>query len=329
MGVTGERASLEWQLLRYAPLEWLLLSGDRLVISGGLLVVVAAVVWGTVLTGLAPLTDQTPLLYLLFALIGGNFTLIAIVVSISQFVLSAHLESPGEIRDEMEKMVGYRRDVIERTDQSVVPVSPGAFLRLLFGRIGDQVETLDRARSDVADERVSDELGALVAGLDEHVSWVTSVLEGSEPGVEYALFATLQKSYATYFYRAWRLRSRHADALPREATGALDELVERLEQVDVARRYFESVFIQSELSSLSRLLLYAGVPVQVASVALMLAFSGPTVTTLPQETLAVVLPAVVTAGFVPIVLLATFVVRLATVARRSGAMFPFTTQFEE
>ncbi|NIS33534.1 MAG: hypothetical protein GWN07_23650, partial [Actinobacteria bacterium] len=70
-----------------------LLTGSRLWVTAGVLAVVAGLLWGAVLTGLAPMAERTPILFLLFALISGNVTLITIVVSISQFVLSRHLES--------------------------------------------------------------------------------------------------------------------------------------------------------------------------------------------------------------------------------------------
>lgn len=104
MSVLGWLA-FEWELLAADPREWLLLTGDRLLVSALGLGALAAVLAVVVTTGLVPLEKETPTLFLLFALIAANFTLIAIVTSLSQFVLGRRLESPGEICDALEDTV--------------------------------------------------------------------------------------------------------------------------------------------------------------------------------------------------------------------------------
>jgi hypothetical protein len=324
--------AVEWYVLKRRPGEWFLLSGSRLAVTGVGLLVVSATIWTAVATGLVPLEEETPILFLLFALISGNFTLITIVVSISQFVLARHLESPGEIRGKMDEMVGYRREVGATTGRRVVPVSPSEFVLLLFRTIARRLDALSAelttgsvAGGDV-DSTVADELDALVTGLGEHVEYVIALLTHPTTGLNYALFATLNASYEQDIYDAWRLRTEHAESLPAETIDALDELVETLEQVDVARRVFKTVFIQSELASLSRTLLAIGVPVQVVSVVLMLLFTDSSGWTTAPATLRLIIPTIVTAGFAPILLLTAYILRLATVARRTTSMYPFTNQ---
>jgi hypothetical protein len=324
--------AVEWYVLKRRPGEWFLLSGSRLAVTGVGLLVVSAAIWTAVATGLVPLEEETPILFLLFALISGNFTLITIVVSISQFVLARHLESPGEIREKMDEMVRYRREVGATTGRRVVPVSPSEFVLLLFRTIARRVDALSAelttgsvAGEDV-DSAVADELDALVTGLGEHVEYVIALLTRPTTGLNYALFATLNASYEQDIYDAWRLRTEHAENLPPETIDALDALVESLEQVDVARRVFKTIFIQSELASLSRTLLAIGVPVQVVSVVLMLLFTDSGGWTTAPATLRLVIPTIVTAGFAPILLLTAYILRLATVARRTASMYPFTNQ---
>jgi hypothetical protein len=325
--------AVEWYVLKYRPSEWFLLSGSRLAVTGLGLLVVSAAVWAAVATGLSPLERRTPILYLLFALISGNFTLIAIVISISQFVLARHLESPGEIREKMDEMVQYRREVGATTHQRVVPIAPSEFVLLLFRSIDRKGEALsaELAAGDAASpesERLVAEVDELVAGLDEHVEYVIALLTRPTTGLNYALFATLNAEYERYIYAAWRLRTEHADALPGAVVDALDDLVETLEQVDVARRVFKTVFIQSELAALSRTLLYIGIPVQVGTVVLMLLFTAPAGAAVAPATLRFLIPAVVTVGFAPILLLAAYILRLATVAKRTASMYPFTNQLD-
>lgn len=314
---------VELGVLKYRPLDWLLLSGNRLLVSGVLLSLVAGVLWWVVLSGLAPLQERTPTLFLLFALIGGNFTLISIVVSISQFVLSRHLESPGEIRRGLREMVEYRREVGEATDQRVVPVTPSGFLLLLFGNVRDELRTVREANWE-AEGELRAEARMLSTELEEHVEHVTWLIEGSDRGIRYALLAVLDTNYSRYFDAAYRIRAEYDD-LPEAVDTALDRLERTVEQIDVARRYFKTVFIQSELASLSRRLLYVGIPVQIISVVLMLMFTVPPEVASPIPAAEIVVPVVVTAGFAPIVLLTAYFLRLATLVRRTAAMYPFTT----
>jgi hypothetical protein len=312
-------------VLRYRPLEWFLLSGNRLVVSMALLAVVAAILWGVVLTGLAPLTERTPILFLLFALIGGNFTLIAIVVSISQFVLSRHLESPGEIREQMQEIVGYRQEVGELTEERVLPVTPSGFFLLLFRSIQRDVRTLESREWVSDDDALRDEIEELMTDLADHAEYVIELLEGRDDGIRYALFATLNRNYSGYFYHAYRLRAEYDQTLSEAVADTLTGLERHIEQIDVARRYLKTVLIQSELSSLTRLLLYIGPPVQIVSVVLMLLFTATESSLVSRPVLAVVIPIVVTAGFAPFALLTAYILRLATVVQRTAVMYPFTT----
>lgn len=319
----------ELSILKYRPVDWFLVSGNRLAVAGGLLALVAAVLWWVVLSGLAPLSARTPLLYLLFALISGNFTLVTIVVSISQFVLARHLESPGEVREQMREIVGYRQEVSEVTRERVVPVTPAGFFLVLFGSIDRDVNDLRTRDWTSSEADLHRDVEDLVADLETHAEHVIDLLEGSDAGLTRALFATLDANYSRYFHGAYRLRAAYGEDLPPAVAEDLDRLEQHVEQVDVARRYFKTVLIQSELSSLSRLLLAIGVPVLVATVVLMLLFTAPSGPAVSRPVLSVVIPLVVTVGFAPIVLLTAYILRLATVVHRTAAMYPFTTRYEE
>lgn len=311
-------------LLGFRPVEWFLVDGNRLVVSGALLAVVAVITWGAVLTGLAPLTERTPVLFLLFALVGGNFTLITIVVSISQFVLSRHLESPGEIRDRLEEIVSYRREVGKLTGQRLIPVTPTGFMLLLFRSIERDARDLEGTDWAGADEVLGTDVDELLADLAEHAGQVVELLEGGDGGIRAALFSTLNTDYSRYFYHTYRLREEYGEGLPAVAAETLTGLERHIEQVDVARRYFKTVLIQSELSTLTRLLLYIGPPVQILSVVLMLLYTAPDPELVSRPVLLVVIPFVVTAGFAPFALLTAYILRLATVVKRTAVMYPFT-----
>jgi hypothetical protein len=306
--------------------NWFLLTGSRLWVTAGLLVIVAVLLWGLVLTSYAPLIERTPILFLLFALISGNVTLITIVVSISQFVLSQHLESPGEIRQQLRDLVGYRREVSEMTGEQVLPVTPRGFLLLLFRSIVNDADALRDQEWHEEDEALRREVQPLMDNLEGHARYLIRLLSSGEAGVRSALFATLDTNYSQFFYEIYRIRAAHEQELPESVGRKLDRLERHVEQIDIARRYFKTVFIQSELASLSRVLLYIGLPVLVGTVMLTLLFTATSSPAISRPVLAATIPAVVTAGFAPLLLLAAYIIRLATVVKRTAAMYPFTTR---
>lgn len=322
---TRHGLSREYRSFMANPVDWFLLTGHRLLISAVGLLILYAVLLLAVLTDLAPLIDRTPILFVLFALISGNVTLITIVVSISQFILARHLESPGEIRDQLREMLGFRQDVGDITHESVLPVTPSGFFLLLFRSIQQDLDALRSSDPGMLDDLLADDLEHVIDPLEGHAKDVISLVENRPRKGRADLYAVLDADYSQFFYRSYQLRANHLETLPESLGETVTRLERKLEQVDVARRYFKTVFIQSQLASLSRQLLYIGLPVLVISVVLMLLFTASPGLAISQSTLVLLLPIVVTAGFAPIFLLSAYILRLSTVVHRSAAMYPFTT----
>lgn len=317
----------ELRLLRHDPREWLVLTGDRVAVAAvsflSLVVALAAIV----ASGLVPFRNETPVLFLLFALIAANFTLIAIVTSLSQFVLGRRLESPGEIRDKLEETIAYREEVGRTIDERVMPVRPDGFLLRLYQHAQGELEELRDLQSEGRTKFAREDLETLVTDLSAHCDYVIDVLTSPSSGVKHALFVSLSANYENAVHQAWILQSERMDEFTAEAAEPLEGLAETLQHIEVASRLFKTVFIESEVAELSRFLLYVGFPVQLAAVALTLLYTVPTwQTPLPMASLRVVVPAVIAAGFAPFLLLSSYVVRLTVVARRTADVFPFSSQ---
>jgi len=327
-GGRGARLGFELELFRYDPRGWLLMTGNRVLVAlVGLCLLVAALA-GLVGSGLVPFRAETPVLFLLFALVAANFTLIAIVTSLSQFVLGRRLETPGEIRRKIDDTIDYREEVGRSVGESVIPIQPDAFLLMLFRRASTELDVLGTRQLEGRTRFAREELEALVTDLRTHVDYVIDVLNRPSSGVKHALFVSLNADYESSVYQAWHLQWEHADEFTEEAAEPLARLAGTLQHIEVASRLFKTVFIESEVSELSRYLLYVGLPVQLAAVALTLVYttpgSGPP---LPPATLRVVVPAVIAAGFAPFLLLTSYVVRLTVVAHRTADTFPFSSRF--
>ncbi|NHN61332.1 MULTISPECIES: hypothetical protein [Halorussus] len=184
---------------------------------------------------------------------------------------------------------------------------------MTFGAVGEET------RSEVDD---------VVESLTDHADHIVDILDDSGADTFDVLSVTLTTNYAQEINRIRRIRSRRGDELPESVMDALDNLIEHLQKVDVARQYFKSLYLQEELSSLSRVLLYAGIPAELVSVLFLLGFTAQQGTTLLQYA-QVVLPVAVTVAFLPLALLVSFIVRIATVTERTAATIPFTTPKQE
>lgn len=324
---TRDWLAFEFELLRYDPREWVVMTGDRLLVSLAGVVVLLGIVLGAVASGHLPLLKETPILFLLFALVAANFTLIAIVTSLSQFVLSRRLESPGEIREKTAETLAYREDVGETIDQTVMPVRLDAFFRTLYAHIDTELDRLAGASKHGRTKRAREELDALVRGLQTHVDYVVDLLDRPSSGLKHALFTSLSAHYEEYVHRTWYLQTEHSDEFTASVADPLARLTETIEHIEVASRMVRTIFIESEVAELSRFLLYIGLPVQLSAALLMLAYShAGTAPPFAPATLRVVVPLVVTAGFTPFIVLAAYVIRLTVVARRTADTFPFSSQ---
>lgn len=108
--------------------RWVLLSGDQHIVAIGILIIMIGVVLIPEVTRFA-IRNISPLFYLASALIGGNITLITVVVAINQVILSQELESPGSLRDEIERTADYQQEAL---DQPTPPTEPADFLQQLL-----------------------------------------------------------------------------------------------------------------------------------------------------------------------------------------------------
>lgn len=307
--------------------DWILLSGDREVVALGIVGNFGAFFAVLVLSDLVPLTNVQALFYAYSGLVTGNLTLVTVVVSINQLLLSRELQTPGELESQIGNVVEYRGEV-EGAAGEIAPVKPLGFLRLLVEMTRERAQRLGGlARSEVtAGSEVIDEV---VTTLTDQLDRVDALLQESDTGTFSVLSVMLETNYAPQINRLREVRAEHEADLPDAVHESIDDLVDRVQEIDVARQYFKAVYLQQELSSLSRSLLYAGLP------AVAIAIAGLLVLTVspgePSATTGLRLLVVVTltVGLVPLAILSSFILRTATVTRLTAATLPFTTPEQE
>lgn len=307
--------------------RWLLLTGSRSVIAAGVTITLFVFLTAVSFSGYSPLREVGPLFYVYGGLISGNLTLVTVVVSINQLLLGRELMTPDELRSQVEGTIDYRSRVEEAARQ-VAPVEPLGFLRLLLENTRRKAQQLGGLSSTEVEGEVADDVDDVVEDITDKVDQVDRLLRDGDPSMFHVLSTTLSTNYAREINRLRRLE-RETDELPRHVDEWREDLIENLQNMDIARQYFKAIYLQEELANLSKLLFYTGIVSISTLAATFMLFTGGGEATVPRGVLHVLVPAVVAVGLVPLAVLFSYIVRTATVTRRTAAIIPFTTPTQE
>ncbi|MFB6353755.1 MAG: hypothetical protein ABEJ92_06680 [Halobacteriales archaeon] len=309
---------------------WFLLEADRWVVTAVTLGLVFAslVVIGTL--DPTPLrrtiAGSDPVETLFQALVAAIVTGVTLVVTINQLVLSQELGAVGDQRERMEAAMAFRRDVEDALGVAAVPAAPAGFLRTIVEAAGERGEALRDAVPADADGALRERVGDDVDGLASNADEVAARLDGAEFGTFDVVAAALDFNYSWKISEARRLRAAHGDQLGEEAAAAVDELVEALELFGPAREHVKTLYFQWELIDLSRAILYASVPALVVATGAVLYLADPgTVTgsTAGVDHVVLAVSGATAAALLPFAILLSYVLRIATVAKRTLAIGPF------
>ena len=138
------------------------------------------------------------------------------------------------------------------------------------------------------------------------------------------LFAALNFNYGWKIFQVERIADDHADSLTDEDDALLDELKTSLSMFGPAREHIKTLYFEWALINLSQLILYVSVPALVVA-GTMLAFVSElsfTGATLGISDLLLVVAGAFTVTLLPFLLLVAYILRVATVAKRTLAIGP-------
>ncbi|MEA1932612.1 hypothetical protein [Halohasta litorea] len=309
--------------------KWFLLSGDRIRIAVGLVVLFGMAFGAVIAVGISPLFSMQALFYAYGGLISGNLTLITVVVSINQLLLSRELNTPGELETQIEHVIEYRTAIEDATDQ-IAPVTPLEFLQLLVEATREEAQRLGGFGRDGVVGAGGDDVRQVATTLTDQMDQIDHLLRQSDSGTFSVLSVMFETNYAQQINRLRRLRARHDTDFPAVVDESIQTLIDRLQEIDIARQYFKTIYFQQELSTLTRWLLYTGVPAEAVLIATLLVLTvpadRPADIPVPPETL---VPLTITIGLVPLAVLGSFFWRTATVTSLTAATLPFTTPEQE
>jgi len=309
--------------------SWVLMEANRWIVAAGLFV---AVFLSLVAIGVATPTRlqpdivaSDPLDTLFQAYVGAIITGVTLVVTLNQLVLSQELGPLGDQRERMEGALGFVEDVEGALETEVSPAEPSSFFRALLEGTRVRARRLGEAVDPGADADLESRVDEYVDGIARNAEIVDRRLDDAEFGTFDLLSAALDFNYSRKIFDARRLRAEHGDALSESADAAFEDLLEALSFFGPAREHFKTLYFQWELVNLSRAMLYTAVPALVVVTSMIIYYDPRAV---PGATLGIsndVLAAslAVAVATAPFLLLLSYILRIATVAKRTLAIGPF------
>lgn len=302
---------------------WVLMRVDRRILAAAIAFIVFWVMIGLGVIGPAPMrrvVETSDGMWWVFSpMISGIITAVALVVSVNQLVLSQELGALGDQRERMEGSKKFRADVEKWLDPDIGPPDPASFMAAILNSMRSQANNLDGTSHDDTD------VSLFTNELRDNARTVGKTLETAQFGTFDVIFATLNFNYSWKIYSARRLITERKASLREDSIAVLEDIVTLLEFFGIAREHVKTLYFQWELVNLSRAMLYASIPAIIVAMGMLL-FVDPTGVggaTFGIDNLAWLVSLASTAVLAPFYILVSYILRIATVAKRTLAIGPF------
>lgn len=261
--------------------------------------------------------------------ITGLFTLTSVMLTINQLILSRVIGSPNELEEQTEGTVSFRRRVERAAGVSTSPHRAGcAFILLIADALCEHAERLREPAADAdADERASQECTAYTDTIETQSEALADTLDRDDIDTFDVLKATAYTHFAEDIRTGHRLATEYETALSESTAPILDETVDLLECVTIARQYVKTLYIQQDLARLSRHVLYTGISGLAAIVLTALLYARNGGPPIGPDALGVVRAALALA-FAPLAMLFSHTVQFAMIAVMTESAGPFTPKEE-
>lgn len=305
---------------RGRAVEWVLVDGDRVLLALGLSAAVPALFLALHAAGLIAFTNANSVTRMASGMIAGTFSLVTLVVSINQLILSREFSTAGEFRDLLAGVGEFRADVADVTGEPAPPAVPTLLLERLVDAVRERAAALVDAVDD-GDEEYRDRVGGYVDAVVESTARVDEGLEDAGDEAFDALVAAVEYDDTRQLHAAERLRN-GAPGDSGEVATAFDDLLEALRLFAAAREHVKTVYLQRELTRFSQLTVYSGLPSVLAAVLIALLYGDLGGATLGAGYVPYAVSLLAAVVSVPLALLAAYILRTATLIRRTAAVGP-------
>lgn len=306
--------------------HWLYLHGDRRVISGVMLAGVFVASLLLIRVDLITPAEAGDVTAISAALVGGMLPFITVVLAINQLILSEEFGTTGAFFERVEETREYRRTIESHTGYRPSPVEPAAFLRTLIEAKRRTALGLQNVCRD-ADPDIRDDVDEFVSTTTSRDDEAIETLEDTTFGSFVVISVILHYNDPWQLQEVRKIREYHRYDLSDVADNQIERLEDLLGDIHVARQYFKTVYMQQELADLSKILLYVGFPTLLGGAFVIVSYGNLLALELHPWVYVLVVSATITALFSPFAVLLTYVLRIATIARRTAADFgPFILQ---
>lgn len=308
--------------------RWFLLEGDRWHIVWLIVGSVTLITYVLSVLGVVGVANGSFVATTFGAFISGLFSFVPIVVAVNQLTVSRVFGTPSQVREQIEDVDAFRAEIEnQHPGQAVSPTEPAGFLRMAIEVVTDHVDDLERSVEN-APEDVETAVDSFVEVVRAQAGDVTERLDGGHQRLIEILPAMMGDSYSRNVNDARRIRETFGEDLPTGARTVLVEIEDAFVALDVLRQYFKALYLTQELPHLSRLVGYTGVGSFLVSVLVIMAFANGQPLGGHPLLLDGLLSLAVATVVLPFAVLLSFVVRVATIAKRTAAPGAFTPRRE-
>lgn len=307
--------------------RWVLIDGNRFVITIGILMFCGTVLSALTVTDVIGFTNEDSVNRLANGMVAGTFSVVTIVITINQLILSRQFASAGELRDRLDGVMELREDIEAAADIPASPAEPTALLEVLMGTVEERAVDLRATVEPGGDER-GEEITEYAETVAEAAESTREALSSADFGTFRAVSLTIDYDDSEQIYAGRFLRKEHADETSEATDEALDDLLESLQLFNVTRSHFKTTYMERELSRLSRMITYLGIPAVLAAFTIGLLYGDVSGLTISPEIAPTVIILLVIVVLSPLALLSAFVLRSATVTRRTASIGPMVPSKE-
>ncbi|MGM0592879.1 MAG: hypothetical protein ACQETI_14905 [Halobacteriota archaeon] len=317
----------ENESLRKRVSDWVLLEGDRRVVAGAIVVwfigSIGFLIWADVLA--VGVSSSAPNLFG-SGLTAGVVTVVTITLSINQLILSRVFGTPDVLSDRLNGARDLRQNVETLARKPSSPTDPSRFLSMIATTLSDRASDL-LSMSDSTDWQPPAEV---TDALHDFVSYGRSIDDslGEDTTATDILSVVLGTEYAQNMAAAHHLLNKYEASLPEDAKSELEAIDELLESVAIVRQFYKTTTLQQDFAALARQIVYSGLIALLAAVSITLLYRTNSVTLSVS-----ILPFVVSLGVgvtaAPVALLVAYILRAATIARRTVSVGPFIPPQEQ
>jgi hypothetical protein len=321
-------------------IQWLLLTGNRLAVTGVFLLGTFILILFLSVYGphsIQRFLTSGAVRTLFSSMVIAIATTVTLVLTLAQVTLSQKLAHLGNFRARMDHAIEFRRDVEDRLGVGVSPARPVEFFQQIVIHMEDTLHDLDYALADGDQPSHAAEITEYIDTIHAYSTQKQAQLEDARFGSFASVFPVLNHNYSWTIYAGRKLRTAHADEFSDETKAIFDELLATLRLFGPTREYFKTLYFQDELTNVSRGVLYAALPALGLAGYMVLLFEPTAVAdwlfginqVLGINTAILAVCGVYTLTLVPFALLLAYLLRMLTIIQRTLAIGPFILRDEQ